>query len=279
MLVTQLIVFANEQDHLVTAELRKVGHELLLKAGDSTSLVLPIVKDSNRYVLSFAEELSIIPEDLVILTNRIINKSNLATGYLIEVYKCGAKDIVYSYFNANVSKGEEITCKERVLPKSCYTILFKVANPIKKNEEDFTDGNGNNKQSEDLVMYFVIGVGIMLMIVTWIVRKQRLKAAAINSNFIPIGKYRFDRKNSLLILPEQQIELTSKETELLSLLYAYVNETVPRDAILKEVWGDEGDYIGRTLDVFISKLRKKLEADANIKIVNVRGVGYKLVVN
>ena len=56
-----------------------------------------------------------------------------------------------------------------------------------------------------------------------------------------------------------------------------VNTTVERDVILNMVWGDEGDYVGRTLDVFISKLRKKLEADSSVKIVNIRGVGYKLV--
>lgn len=58
-----------------------------------------------------------------------------------------------------------------------------------------------------------------------------------------------------------------------------VNATVERDDILKSVWGDDGDYVGRTLDVFISKLRKKLEADSNIKIINIRGIGYKLVLN
>ena len=50
-----------------------------------------------------------------------------------------------------------------------------------------------------------------------------------------------------------------------------------REKILATVWGDEGDYVGRTLDVFVSKLRKKLEADANVRIVNIRGVGYRLV--
>ena len=55
-------------------------------------------------------------------------------------------------------------------------------------------------------------------------------------------------------------------------------ELLEREVILKTVWGDDGDYIGRTLDVFISKLRKKLEANTNLKIVNIRGVGYKLVI-
>jgi DNA-binding response OmpR family regulator len=73
--------------------------------------------------------------------------------------------------------------------------------------------------------------------------------------------------------------LTSKEADLLILLHNSVNTGIEREVILNEVWGDEGDYVGRTLDVFISKLRKKLEGDSSVKIVNIRGVGYKLVLN
>ena len=64
---------------------------------------------------------------------------------------------------------------------------------------------------------------------------------------------------------------------MLILLHQNINTTLEREQILKEVWGDEGDYVGRTLDVFISKLRKRLKADDNVKIVNVRGVGYRFV--
>jgi DNA-binding response OmpR family regulator len=63
------------------------------------------------------------------------------------------------------------------------------------------------------------------------------------------------------------------------LLHSSANSTLERECILRAVWGDEGDYVGRTLDVFISKLRKKLDADSSLKIVNVRGVGYKLILN
>ena len=94
-----------------------------------------------------------------------------------------------------------------------------------------------------------------------------------------MGKYHFDKLNAELIIEEQRIELTSKEADLLMLLYDTVNTTVEREVLLNRVWGDEGDYIGRTLDVFISKLRKKLEFDTQVKIVNVRGVGYKLVMD
>ena len=63
----------------------------------------------------------------------------------------------------------------------------------------------------------------------------------------------------------QSIELSSKETDLLFLLFSNENTTLEREHILNVVWGDEGDYVGRTLDGFISKLRKKLEADASVK--------------
>ncbi|MBL6447968.1 winged helix-turn-helix transcriptional regulator [Fulvivirga sp. 29W222] len=73
-------------------------------------------------------------------------------------------------------------------------------------------------------------------------------------------------------------ELSGKEADLLYLLYSSENQTLKREYILKVVWGDEGDYVGRTLDVFISKLRKKLVADTSLKIINIRGIGYKFVI-
>ena len=78
---------------------------------------------------------------------------------------------------------------------------------------------------------------------------------------------------------QKTLELSNKETELLTLLHSHANEPMERSVLLEKVWGDEGNYVGRTLDVFISKLRKKLEADPSVKIVNIRGVGYKLIVD
>ena len=94
-----------------------------------------------------------------------------------------------------------------------------------------------------------------------------------------IGKYRFEKKKLKLFAENEVIELTSKEADLLDLLYSSANDILEREAILNVVWEDQGVYVGRTLDVFISKLRKKLEADSTVKILNIRGVGYKLVLD
>jgi DNA-binding response OmpR family regulator len=96
---------------------------------------------------------------------------------------------------------------------------------------------------------------------------------------ITLGAFLFDTRKQILSHQNTDTELTSKESELLHLLYKHLNETVERDYLLQQVWGGSGDYIGRTPDVYISKLRKKLEADPRLQIINVRGVGYKLVVN
>ena len=108
--------------------------------------------------------------------------------------------------------------------------------------------------------------------------KKRIPSKS-DPNLLTLGAYQFDKRNIELIWEQEQIKLTHKEADLLMLLYDSANTTIERDVILNRVWGDEGDYVGRTLDVFISKLRKKLYADPNVKIVNVRGVGYKLVMD
>ena len=113
----------------------------------------------------------------------------------------------------------------------------------------------------------------------FIVFRKRNAPTEIDPNLIVLGQYRFDKRNAELILDQQRTKLTSKEADLLMVLYNAANTTIEREVILQRVWGDEGDYVGRTLDVFISKLRKKLEADPTVKIANARGVGYKLVVD
>ncbi|MCZ4223450.1 winged helix-turn-helix domain-containing protein [Pedobacter rhodius] len=88
----------------------------------------------------------------------------------------------------------------------------------------------------------------------------------------------FDANNRKLIQNGNTTDLTGTETRILLIFALSPNETIARSRLQKEVWEDEGVIVGRSLDMFISKLRKKLEADPNIKIVVVRGKGYKLEV-
>jgi two-component system, OmpR family, response regulator len=91
-----------------------------------------------------------------------------------------------------------------------------------------------------------------------------------------IGKYLFDHKNMILKLESSERVLTRKENALLKLLYENRNQLLPRDVALKSVWGNDDYFIGRSMDVFIAKLRKYLKDDPTIYITNVHGTGFKL---
>jgi DNA-binding response OmpR family regulator len=94
-----------------------------------------------------------------------------------------------------------------------------------------------------------------------------------------IGKYVFDHRNMLLKLDNNERVLTRKENALLKLLYENRNQLLPRDVALKSVWGNDDYFIGRSMDVFIAKLRKYLKEDPTIYITNVHGTGFKLEIN
>jgi two-component system, OmpR family, response regulator len=91
-----------------------------------------------------------------------------------------------------------------------------------------------------------------------------------------IGKYTFDHKNMILRFENKDRVLTRKENALLKLLYENRNQLLTREIALKSVWGNDDYFIGRSMDVFIAKLRKYLNDDPSISITNVHGTGFKL---
>lgn len=92
-----------------------------------------------------------------------------------------------------------------------------------------------------------------------------------------IGSFTFDTQKQLLMRGDEQTKLTTKESELLSLLCANANEILQRDYALKTIWIDDNYFNARSMDVYITKLRKHLRADENVEIINIHGKGYKLI--
>ena len=92
-----------------------------------------------------------------------------------------------------------------------------------------------------------------------------------------IGRMQFDSQKQLLTMDDKQIKLTTKESDLLSLLCSHKNEILQRDFALKTVWTDDNYFNARSMDVYITKLRKHLKADDSIEIINIHGKGYKLI--
>ena len=92
-----------------------------------------------------------------------------------------------------------------------------------------------------------------------------------------IGQFTFDTQKQLLCLGDEQRKLTTKENELLALLCSHANEILQRDFALKTIWIDDNYFNARSMDVYITKLRKHLKDDPQIEIINIHGKGYKLI--
>ncbi len=110
-----------------------------------------------------------------------------------------------------------------------------------------------------------------------ILRRSVKKPADAPAEFYTIGRFTFDVTRQLLIWQDQSRKLTTKESELLELLCRHRNEVLERNFALKSIWIDDNYFNARSMDVYITKLRKYLSRDENVEILNIHGKGYKLL--
>lgn len=114
---------------------------------------------------------------------------------------------------------------------------------------------------------------LLLKISIFLSRSKKNTAREVNQ--YQVGKYNFNTHDYLLSAGSEQISLTQRESELLKLFLDNKNTVLKREQILKALWGDDDYFMGRSLDVFISRLRKIFNHDKNINIENLHGIGFK----
>jgi DNA-binding response OmpR family regulator len=117
---------------------------------------------------------------------------------------------------------------------------------------------------------------LVLKIQKFIARSQ--KSAAAPKKKYAIGSFLFDPENYKLTREKEEIELTLRETELLKYFLKHKNEVLKREQILNVIWGQDDFFYGRSLDVFVSRLRKIFSGDENVKIDTLHGIGFRLSV-
>jgi len=259
-------------DGFITARrevlLRRIGDELLTQSGDSTSRVLPVKKISeNEYQVRFENELTFLPDSLVNTTRRLLAEDPLAHDYVVNVLNGDNSSVAYGYAIANNKKDDIIACIGRKQPRASYVINIKF-----KPTGITTAKNGYLLGS----LPFLAFVGLFFY---RSVKPRRALPGDQNTGLLTFGSVLFNAHVRQLVIDKRTIDLTGTETRLLLIFALSPNQTIERSRLQKEIWEDEGIIVGRSLDMFISKLRKKLEADPNINIVVIRGKGYKLEVS
>lgn len=246
--------------------LRNVGHRFLLSIGDSSSRVLPIEKaEEGIYIIRFENAIGINPDSL---TNLFQQSSAGLRAYAVEVRKCQGSEVLYSFVITSRSSESIIPCLGRELPTDCYQLTVR-----------FTPRSS-------YIIYYIAATTLLLALCLFLFiyrkKKNEKNSLAIeasgtdSSGVIRIGMFSFDPSSQKLESEGRITELTGKESQLLAILARTPNEVVEREQLQKEIWEDEGVIVTRSLDMFISKLRKKLKDDASLSIVNVHGKGYRL---
>src|SRR3954465_10233744 len=248
--------------------LRRIGHEILLQSGDSTSRVLPVKKiTGNEYQISFENAFTFQPQSLVNTTQRLLAKDQLGSDYVVKVLNCANASVAYGYAKSKNKKDDIVACIGRRQPIACYmiNIKFKPTGIITAKHEYFLGS---------LLLLAFIGF------IFWrSVKPRRVLPGSQPTGMFTLGSMSFDTEARKLMINGKTIELTRTETRVLRIFALSPNEAIERSRLQKEIWEDEGVIVGRSLDMFISKLRKKLEFDPNVKIVVIRGKGYKLEIS
>jgi two-component system response regulator TrcR len=109
-----------------------------------------------------------------------------------------------------------------------------------------------------------------------LLKRSNIKSTA-GEDWLLIGAYRFVPHKQTLQYGAEEFRLSHRETQLLKMLYEHKNALLERKEVLITLWGDDSFFNTRTMDVFITKLRKHLRLDSSVEIINVRGMGYKLI--
>lgn len=246
--------------------MRDIGHQVLIASGDTTSRVMPVRKiDERTYLIEFENKFSFLPDSLVTSVQRTLSKSDFPVQYAVHVMSCFDRSIVYA-FEMN-SPDNLVPCLGRKQPEDCYAVQITFA-------ETFSPYNYSLIGS--------IGVACLALLGFVVFRNQKQSTEVMvqpDAKFLPIGAYKFYPETSVLKHPAETIELSRKESTLLKIFADHPNQLLLRDRLLKEVWEDEGVVTGRSLDMFVSKLRKKLRHDPAINLANVHGKGYRLEVS
>ncbi len=286
--------------------IRQIGHQLLLQAGDSTSRILPVEERANKeYLIRFAAPFTFVPDTLMAIVGRVVAANGLPPSYLVEVIQCPpAAGVVYGFRIHKDSARNIITCRSRRQEKGCYNIRIRFTENEAAGMDPFSSG---------LLAGGLVAILVSLLFRALYVRKRRTANKPVNipapgistgimmersnpENIQPdlppsaikqevpaptgiaIGNLLFFRESQQLVAGASIILLTAKEAKLLHVFATAQQEMIDRDQLMKEVWEDEGVIVGRSLDMFVSKLRKKLQADPRVSILNVHGKGYKLVI-
>lgn len=168
-----------------------------------------------------------------------------------------------------ITLAKEIRQTDKNIP-----IIFLTAKSMKEDTIEGFNAGGDDYMTKPFSMEeLLVRINAVLR------RSNKLRAQDTNEVSFSIGKYTFNSEKQMLQVNGGEQKLTTKESQLLRLLCVHKNDVLDRNFALKTIWHDDNYFNGRSMDVYIAKLRKYLKDDPKVEIINIHGKGFKLLVN
>lgn len=251
----------------INLALRRTAHHLLREAGDSTGTIAPVTQmDAHTWLIRLERSFSY--DRLPALLQESFEVHGIQSGYDVAVLRCSDGALFLGYNAQDYAKNQGIPCGGRDIEADCWNlqVIFE-------------------KPSETPMHWaWLTGSGLFVLGLLFSRNKRRdmpdnVANISLENQGVMFGKSRLDMAEQTLFCGNERHALTYREAKLLHLFVSQPNQLLERGQILQQVWADEGVLVGRSVDMFVSRLRKHLRADPSVRIVAVHGVGYRLEVD
>ena len=269
----------------VNLALRRTAHRLLAMAGNRKGAIPPVEEtESGTWTVSLEQHFDY--DSLPNLLRESFALQHITGNYNVMLVNCQSDDLMLGYAASTFDALREVPCSGRDQTTGCYNLRVS-----------FPDRAAAPLQEKGLWLWLAGMSACLIIFVFFLVYSKLIKsklsskkppssatgslsgASFSNEHLLAFGQSTLDISNQKLLVKNKAKDLTYREAKLLHFFGSHAGQLLTRDLILQSVWEDEGILVGRSVDVFVSRLRKLLKDDETLRIANVHGIGYRLEIN
>ena len=257
-----------DQSDKINLALRQTGHLLYESCGDTFSQI-PAVEQTGAAEFKLKLENGFDYDKLPEILDVSLKSFGVTNSYIVSILTCGSETIVLGY-NQLSFQNAVVACSTREQDELCKIIMLNIQDQVPVTSE------------ADYSMFWLLLFGVIPFLVFYINRKKIEAPEAEpmfvkeKTKYLAVGSSKFDPTGLVFSHKSASKDLTFREGKLFEYLINHKNQVLKREDIQNHVWEDEGVIVGRSLDVFVSRLRKIIKADDTLAIKNIHGVGYRL---
>lgn len=273
---SELLSTANPSESQINLALREIADQVLKQNQDVFSPIPPVRReDPNTYLIELKSPVNyaLIRQ----LVDSTLLRHRIRPDYRLSLLDCSTDEVVLGFLAYAKDENKEVPCQQRASNMdNCYYLRLQLV------DNWLPTSNTALQKPERQLRWWLMGLAILFPLLWMNLRPKEQEPTETEADQdgwqLLTDLTAFHPINQTLRVDQVSETLTYREAKLLRFFFEHPNQVLEREAILQAVWEDEGVIVGRSLDVFVSRLRKKLKGDPELNLVSVHGVGYRLEV-